>query len=342
LCDASPVHESSSPYCKTEELIASWSRIIEAQSVVIACHERPDGDTLGSALGMAHVLRAMGKEVTVLSVDGVPENYHFIPECNSILASTYRRDFDLGILMDSESEKRVGSAFEAVDRARVTACIDHHIPEHEYGDIRVVDRTSASTAEVAVELLDANNVEIDATAASQFLTGLIADTGAFRFANTTPHTFEIAARLTSLGADPSYIAEQVFDSRPLRAIKLLGKALDSVKTNSAGTVAYAVITRDDMDSLGAGDNDSESIVNYVGMVSGVLVYMLFREIEPGNVRVSLRSRDGFNVNKIARVFDGGGHQAASGCTIYANIGDAVTKVLDEVNKSLDSSTGKMQ
>ncbi len=336
MCDTSPVHESPNSCCKTEELVASWSRIVEAKSIVMACHERPDGDTLGSALGMAHILRAMGKEVTILSVDGVPENYHFIPESNTILASTYRRDFDLGILMDSESEKRVGEAFEAVDRAKVTACIDHHIPEHEYGDIRVVDRKSASTAEVAVELLEANNVKIDAIAASQFLTGLIADTGAFRFANTTPHTFEIAARLTSLGADPSYISEQVFDSRPLRAIKLLGRALDSVKVNSAGRVAYAVITRDDMESLGAGDNDSESIVNYVGMVSGVLVYMLFREIEPGNVRVSLRSRDGFNVNRIARVFDGGGHQAASGCTIYADIHDAVKQVIGEVNKWMES------
>jgi bifunctional oligoribonuclease and PAP phosphatase NrnA len=336
LSDASSSHKSSSNCDKDEMLIESWSRLIEHRSVVIACHERPDGDTLGSALGMAHILRNMGKEVTVLSVDGVPENYHFIPESKTVLASTYRRDYDLGILMDSESEKRVGSAFEAVDRAKVTACIDHHIPEHEYGDIRVVDRTSASTAEVAVELLEANNVKIDAVAASQFMTGLIADTGAFRFANTTPHTFEIAAHLTSLGADPSYISEQVFDCRPLRAIKLLGRALDSIKINAEGTVAYAVITRQDMDSLGAGDNDSESIVNYVGMVSGVIIYMLFREIETNNVRVSLRSRDGFDVNRIARVFDGGGHRTASGCTIFMSIEDAVVSVLKEVDRCIDS------
>lgn len=321
---------------KTDMLLAGWAGIIKAQSVVIACHERPDGDTLGSALGMSRILRGLGKEVTILSVDGVPENYRFIPESESILASTYRRDFDLGILMDSESETRVGSAFEAVNASKTTACIDHHIPEHEYGDIRIVDSESASTAEVVVELFETNDIEIDSIAASQLLTGLIADTGAFRFANTTPRTFEIAARLTNRGADPSRIAEQVFDCRPLRAIKLLGRALNTIQIDSTGKVGYAFITKDDMDSLGAGDNDSESIVNYVGMVSGVQVYMLFREIEPGNVRVSLRSRNGFDVNRIARAFNGGGHQAASGCTVYAQLPDAISSVVREVNKWMGS------
>lgn len=302
----------------------------------MACHERPDGDTLGSALGLAHVLKKIDKDVTILSVDGVPENYRFIPESDSILASSYRRDFDLGMLVDCESETRVGAAFETIASASVAACIDHHIPEHEYGDIRVVDQTSASTAEVAVELLEANGVEIDSIAASQFLTGLIADTGAFRFANTTPRTFEIAARLTARGADPSDISKQVFDTKPLRALKLMGRALDSIEVTNSGLVAYAVITTEDMHSLGAGDNDSESIVNYVGMVSGVEVYMLFREIEPGNIRVSLRSREGFDVNKIARVYEGGGHRTASGCTVNMDLQDAIASVLQEVDKWMGS------
>ena len=287
-----------------ESFVFGWQSLIQADSVVIGCHQRPDGDTLGSSLGLAHVLRQLGKDVTVISVDGVPENYRFIPESETILASTYRRDFDLGILVDSESEKRVGSAIEPISLAKQTACIDHHIPDGEFGNIRIVDHSSASTAELVVELLEANDVEIDTTAASQFLTGLIADTGAFRFANTSPRTFEIASRLTRLGADPSSIAKQVFDCRPLHAIKLLGRALSSICTDSTETISWASITRDDLDELGAGDADTDSIVNYIGMVRGVQVYILFREIERGSIRVSLRSRNGVDVNVVARAFDG--------------------------------------
>lgn len=321
---------------KNESFISGWKSLLQANSIVIGCHQRPDGDTLGSSLGLAHILRSMGKDVTVLSADGVPENYRFIPESETILASTYRRDFDLGILVDSESENRVGSAIEPILQANQTACIDHHIPDGEFGNIRIVDHSSASTAELIVELLEANDVEIDITAASQLLTGLIADTGAFRFANTSPRTFEIAARLTSLGADPSYISKQVFDCRPLHAIKLLGRALNSINTDAGGNIAWASISRNDLDELGAGDADTDSIVNYVGMVRGVQVYILFREIEPDSIRVSLRSRNGVDVNKVARAFDGGGHSAASGCTVNAPLNKAINQVIDEVKRWMES------
>ncbi len=314
----------------------SWSKLLAGHSYILACHQRPDGDTLGSALALAHMLRRMGKDVVVISEDGVPENYTFIPESETVISQTDRRDFDIGVLVDSEGIKRIGTAGEAISSAKSTACIDHHVPNGEFGDIRVVDKTLSSTAEVMVELFDANDVEIDKTAATQLLTGLISDTGAFRFANTTSRTFEIAAYLQSLGAKPSIIAREVYESRPLRAAKLLGRALMSLETDKSGRVLWATITGNDLAELGATDADTDSIVNHVTAVKGPKVAILFREARPDSIRISLRSRDGVDVNQIAKVFGGGVHVAAAGCHYDGSLEDAKRDVVAEVLKWMES------
>ncbi|MEN6357779.1 MAG: bifunctional oligoribonuclease/PAP phosphatase NrnA [Armatimonadota bacterium] len=314
----------------------AWRRLAKGKSFVLACHQRPDGDTLGSALALAHILRRMDKDVVVLAEDGVPDNYTFIPESDTILTQTDRRDFDIGVLIDSEGLKRIGTASEAVSSAKETACIDHHVPNGGFGDIRVADRTLSSTAEVMAEFFDANEVEVDQIAATQLLTGLIADTGAFRFANTTARTFEIAAHLQSLGAQPSVIAREVYESRPLRSARLLGRALTSLETDESGRVVWASITQKDLDDLGATDADTDSIVNQVAAVKGPKVAILFRETKPDSIRISLRSRDGVDVNQIAKVFDGGGHVAAAGCHYDGSLEDARKAIVAEVLRWMES------
>ncbi|MHB9035357.1 MAG: DHH family phosphoesterase [Armatimonadota bacterium] len=314
----------------------AWTRLVEEHSFVLACHQRPDGDTLGSALALAHVLRRMGKDVVVLSEDGVPDNYAFMPDSEDVQTSTERRNFDVGVLVDSEGLKRIGKAAEAVSNAKITACIDHHVPNGEFGDIRVTDRSLSSTAEVMAELFHAADVKIDKTVATQLLTGLIADTGAFRFANTTARTFEIAAHLQSLGAEPSSISREVYESRPLRSAKLLGRALTSLQTDESGQVVWARITKNDLDELGATDSDTDSIVNHVTAVKGPRVAILFRETKPNSIRISLRSRDGIDVNQIAKVFGGGGHVAAAGCHYEGSLCDAEKVVVAEVLRWMES------
>ncbi len=321
---------------RNTNLKKAWARLCDARSFVLACHQRPDGDTLGSALALAHVLRMQGKDVVVVSEDGVPENYAFVPESESVVKSTQRRDFEMGLLVDSEGAKRVGGAADAVTGAKTTGCIDHHQPDGEFGDIRVVDPDASSTAEILYELLNANLVEIDEIAATQLLTGLVSDTGAFKFANTTPATFRVAARLTELGARPSAIAREVYDSHPLRAARLLGRALDSLQTDESGRVVWASVRKTDMEELGATDEDTDSIVNHVAAVKGPLAAVLFREIRPDSIRISLRSRDGVDVNQVARVFGGGGHRAAAGCHVAASLTEAEKLVVGEVLKWMES------
>lgn len=316
----------------TREFREAWARLVAAQSFVLACHQNPDGDALGSALALAHALRALGKDVVVVAEDGLPGNYRFVPESETVVTSTDRRDFDVGMLVDSEGIKRVGSAADAVTSAKLTACIDHHLPDGGFGEVRIVDSTASATAEVVVELFSANDVDIDKTCATQLLTGLIADTGAFRFANTTDRSFEIAACLTRLGGKPSVIAREVYETKPLKAVKLLGRALSSIEADPAGDIVWATISHRDFSELDASDADTEGIVNHVCAVKGPKVAILFRETAPNSVRISLRSRDGVDVNLIARVFDGGGHAAAAGCTIKASLEEAKRQVIDEVRK----------
>ncbi|MCL4498679.1 MAG: bifunctional oligoribonuclease/PAP phosphatase NrnA [Chloroflexi bacterium] len=314
----------------------AWERMVAANSFAITCHERPDGDALGSILALGHALRAVGKDVTIISSDGVPENYTFIPESDTIATTTNRRNFDFGIIVDCAAPSRTGPVAEIIESAGAKVVIDHHIPEGDFGDIRIINTDASASAQVILQLLDAGGAPIDKTAASQLLTGLIADTGGFRFANTNTQAFEDAARLVRLGAEPSRIYREVYDNRPLRAVKLLGRALDSIQMDERGFVAWATVTRNDMDELGATDTDTDSIVNHVVAVKGPKVVLLFREVKPDSIRISLRSRDGVDVNQIGRVFGGGGHAAAAGCTLDTSLKQAQEAVIAEVLKWMES------
>lgn len=321
---------------KPQTLRQSWARLIEAGSFVLACHQKPDADSLGSALALAHVLKSMGKDVTVVSEDGVPDTFAFIPESETVVVATERRDFDLGVLVDCEGIKRCGSAADAVKSAPVTACLDHHLPDDEFGDVRIVDSNVSSTAELLLDVFMANGVLVDGIIANQLMAGIVNDTGAFRFANTTPSTFRAAAVLTELGAQPSIAARQIYETRPMRSMKLLGRALSSLQTDESGLVVWAVVSRQDMDDLGATDLDTDNIVGLVGQVKGPRVAILFREVKSDSIRVSLRSRDGVDVNRVARVFGGGGHAAAAGCNVDLPIADAQAAVVAEVLKWMGS------
>ena len=317
---------------ETQLLKDAWLRICEAESIVLATHVRPDGDCLGSALCLSHILKKMGKRVLVLCEDGVPEIYNFIPESETMSTVSDGFVYDLGVLVDCESVSRIGNVKDAITNAKSSACVDHHVPNDEYGDIRVTNTDSSSTAEVIYELLYANQVEIDLVSAKQLMTGIIADTGAFRFPNTSARTFEIASKLTEIGVSPSEIARNVYESKPLRTMKLLGKTLSSLDTDPNGLVVWGMISYDDLQYFEATDADTDGLVNHVSSVYGPKVALLLRESQPGSVRVSLRSKGEIDVNKIAQVFGGGGHKAASGCTINDSLENAQKMLVNEVLK----------
>ncbi|HZP82388.1 MAG TPA: bifunctional oligoribonuclease/PAP phosphatase NrnA [Chthonomonadaceae bacterium] len=314
--------------------------ICAARRIVLTCHINPDGDTLGCVLALAHALRALDKEVTVLAADGVPDIYCWMPGVEWVETGTERRDFDLAIVCDAGALDRVGrSVMPVVESAPCLIDIDHHVADGVFGDVQVVDATAAATAELVWQVIRALSLATGKELATRevaecLMTGIVTDTGSFRFLNVTPRTFLLAARLQRLGALPAPIAENVFENRSFASLKLLGRALDSLQTTPDGRIAWAHVTAQDYEELGATDAETEGIVNHVRSVRNAQVGILFREVPGHKVRISIRARDGADVNKVARVFGGGGHKLAAGCSLDPPLAEAERLVVAETERQL--------
>ena len=328
----------------TEPLSASVPQAVAAiraaESIVLACHVNPDGDALGSMLGLALALAPLGKSLTVLSQDGVPEIYRFLPGTDLVQTGTDIPVFDLAVVLDSGDFSRVGSRIQPlIARAGRVVDIDHHQPDGAFGDVRVLDPTSASTSEIIYALIGALGLPLTRDAATCLFTGVITDTGSFRFQNVTPHTFRVAAALLEAGAPPAFVSENVFDNRTFAATHLLGAALSSLSQTDDGRLIWARVTARDFVALGATDEDTEGVVNYARGVRGADVGVLFREMapigdEPPRIRVSLRSRETVNVAEVAQQFGGGGHRMAAGCTLDVPLAEAERRVIAAVQAVL--------
>jgi phosphoesterase RecJ-like protein len=324
----------------------SYKRAVQAlcaaERIVIASHVNPDGDALGSILALAHALRALGKDVVPISTDGVPDIYSWLPGADWVQTSTDRRDFDVAVICDAGTLERTGrSQLATLQCAPVMIDIDHHVADGPFGDIRIVDDRAAATAELIHSLIRTLGVAVGRDLMTRqiadcLMTGLITDTGSFRFMNVTPHTFYLAARLQRHGALPAAIAELVFENRSFASLKLLGRALASLQTTADGRVAWAVVTAGDFADLAASDAETEGNVNQVRSVRGAHVGVLFREVPGRNVRISLRAREGADVNRIAAVFGGGGHRLAAGCSLEPPVEAAVTAVIAECVRQLNA------
>jgi phosphoesterase RecJ-like protein len=317
--------------------------LCSARRIVISSHVNPDGDALGCTLALTHALKKLGKDVVPLLSDGVPDIYSWMPGANLVQRSTDRRDFDLAIVCDAGGIIRVGrSIVPVIESAPVLLDIDHHVADGPFGDIRILDARAAATAELVWILLKrlsaATGVSlVDSEIARCLQAGLITDTGSFRFPNATPFSFELAATLQRLGAEPAPINELVFETRTYASIKLLGRALDSLRVTPDGMVAWAHVTRADFEEFQALDAETEGIVNHVRAVKGVRVGLLFREVPDGLVRISLRAREGADVNRIANVFGGGGHRLAAGCSLPPPLADAEQSVIAETLRQLKAA-----
>ena len=326
-------------------IAATVEALRTAQRIVVASHVNPDGDTLGCVLALTHALRALGKEVLPLSADGVPDILAWLPGAEWVETGTERRDFDLAVVCDAGALERVGKHVRPViEAAPQVIDIDHHVADGPFGDIRVLDSRAAATAELVWEVIKALSKAVGRDLATRevaecLLTGIVTDTGSFRFLNVTPRTFRLAAQLQELGVSPAPIAERVFENRSLASQKLLGRALDSLQVSPDGRVAWAHVTAQDFQDLEATDAETEGIVNHVRAVTGVQVGILFREIPGQKVRLSLRARDGADVNKIANVFGGGGHKLAAGCSLAPPLATAEQTVVAETLRQLPPPNG---
>ena len=312
---------------------AGVARLIrEAESVLVFYHVSPDGDCIGSTLGMVHGLRKLGKRVHGVKVDPIPRIYDFMPGLDSFLVpwDEVEGEWDLALVLDCGDEERVGAAQPVVHKAKRSVNIDHHITNTAFGDFHYLDFTAAATGELVYLILRELGVTFDFNVATCLYGAIAADTGGFKYDNSAPRTFRIAADLVEAGARPYEVASSIWENETMARLALLSQALSTLQVDPGGQVAWISVTREMLERTGASDEDVEGLVNYARKVTGVEVGLLFREAPDGKIRVGLRSRNTVDVGAIAKSFGGGGHARAAGCGLATDIEQARIKVLSAV------------
>ena len=309
--------------------------------VVITCHVRPDGDTLGTAKALAVMLRMLGKEARITCADPVPERLSFIMEEGDFadpeeLAPLCREGGWRTVAVDVASPSQWGRLGELLPTPELV--IDHHAMNIPFAPhFTVAEASSASEAlwQVAREYIADGRLTLTAELALPMYTAISSDTGCFRFSNVTPDTLRIAAELMEAGIDGAKVNRLLFDAKPieqLRAEAFIGSSLQRIL---GGAVAYAVITLRDTEELGFGYEHFETAIDVVRSLRGVEIAFVLKEVAPGEYKASLRSTDR-DVAAVAAVFGGGGHLRAAGCTVRAEskelAAEAVISALDRATR----------
>jgi bifunctional oligoribonuclease and PAP phosphatase NrnA len=317
-------------------LSAFRSEVEQARSIRIGTHLNPDGDALGSALGLAFYLESLGKTVEVLCHHPAPRNLKWLPQVDRVLQEP-TREADLGIIVDLDSIERLGNTggyFENLPRLVV---IDHHVPHEAPGDVRIIDTGAAATALILTRLVEQLGGKITKDMATCFYTGIVTDTGSFRFRNTSPDALAASATLLENGADLETVSQQVFQSKQLSSARLLGHALETMKLDMDERLAWTCLSYRDFEWAKATDEDTEGFVNELLSIETVQIAALLREPKPGKIRCSIRSRATFDVAAVAREFGGGGHKNAAGCTFETTLTAAEDQLVEVMRRCLESS-----
>ncbi len=305
--------------------------IKSAKSIYLASHVQPDGDNIGSLLGLALALKKNGKQVFVVKTDSIPKDFMFLPGID-LIKEYDDSEVDLFITVDSSDEKRLGDNEALLDKANKVINIDHHLSNTNYGDLNIVDSDAAATCEIVFKLIKAMDIEIDRDIATALYTGISTDTGSFMYDNANEETHLIAAELLRIGIDKQEININIWQNKSLTKTKLFIKTLETLETYFDDKLAVIEVTRDNLRSVGASMEDSEGIVSFVRDIDTVEVAVMLKEFEEDEIKVSMRSKKYVDVSKVCAVFGGGGHKKASGCTINSNLEKAKKDLIDELEK----------
>jgi phosphoesterase RecJ-like protein len=282
---------------------------------VVTAHHNPDGDAIGSMLGLARALRAAGQDVVLAHPDPqpVPSDLGFLVTPGERITASLPPDVGERVLVavDCASERRLW-AEPVHEAARLVVNIDHHQDNTRFGDLNLIEPLASSTAEVILGVLEATGWPLSRAVAEPLYVGLVTDTGRFGYSNTSPAAHRAAAAMIEAGADPAEMARRLYEEQPLDRLLLTGRALAQARSLAGGRMLASVLTRDDF--AAAGGDDTEGIVEVMRAVRGVQVAAFVREAGPsGSHRVSLRAaHPDVDVSAIAREEGGGGHRAAAG------------------------------
>lgn len=320
-----------------------WAGVIDfvegARTIAISGHTNPDGDALGSVLGLGASIRAQfpDKRVDFLLADdgSIPRIYRFLPLAGELEpAVRHAEAYDLFISVDVPTLERLEDSAAVAKRARGRVVIDHHPSREEFGDVTVRVTSAAATAVLVYELLDAAGWPCTPDIASCLLTGLMTDTGRFQYQNANPSAFACASRLVDAGAQPAQIALEVYQSQRIEYLHLESIVMSRIETHACGRVAYSYAFASDLVECGVKPAECDGLVDIVRQVDGSELCLFLRESEPGVVRGNLRSKGKLDISGIAVELGGGGHAAAAGFTFHGTVAEAAETVLPKLEALL--------
>ena len=300
----------------------------------ITTHARPDGDGIGSSLGLYWLLRSLGKEVEIIFRDDIPVSYSELPDSDKIRTiGKTDKTYDAVFVIECSDALRPG--IEGLEKQFVVN-IDHHATSELFGDINWIDSTASATGEMIYNLCKAIGGKISREIADCVYMALVADTGSFHYSNTTERTFKVASELVRIGVKPHKISEAIYNSYPWSHVALLAQITPTIKRDESGRVAWMRQDLKMVEETGAVDGDNNGFVNIPLSAKEVLAVVFMKEVRPDTYRVSLRSKGDINVAKVAEKFGGGGHKNASGCRVTGdwdtNEREIVRAVLEAVGK----------
>lgn len=309
----------------------------QSRTICVVGHIRPDGDCVGSQLGLTLALQHEGKKVCCWNEDGIPQKYEFLDPDHAFRKPKPGMEFDCVIATDAASMERVGTVASCISSRKLLINIDHHESNTRYGDLNWVSEREPSTGELVFRLLKIAKWPINQPIADCLFTAVSTDTGSFQYPTTRPGTYHVAGELVRRGADLARICNEVYQSYPVSRARLLKHVYSHFRLTHQNQIAYFWLRKADFARSGADSADTEGLIDHIRAIAPVVVACVFEEIDPEMTRISLRSKsDRVNVNEIAAQFGGGGHPAAAGARMPGSRMTVQRRVIAAIKAALSS------
>ncbi len=305
------------------------SKIKESNKIAIMSHIMPDGDNVGSSLALYNALKKSGKDVYFILDDDIPMVYRFLKNSDKVERPRQYEHFDTVIALDCGDANRLGSCRQYLENNFVIN-IDHNISNDEFGNLNMVDSNAAATGEIIYQIIKILGIAMDMEISECLYTAIVTDTGQFQYSNTTSITHQIAGDLINNGVNVSLMFERIYQNSSKEKVMLMKTALDTLEFYHNDSISCISLTQKQMEEVNALEADSEGIINFARDIECVEAAIFLKELEPGKVKVGLRSKKVVDMAAVALRFGGGGHVRAAGCTVHGTIEQVKEKILEAI------------
>jgi phosphoesterase RecJ-like protein len=312
-----------------DDAFAAAAAALEAAERIVALgHVGPDGDALGSALGLALAARAVGKEAWASFGEPfwVPRQFRYLEQAPLVPPGELTGPYDVVVACDTAAPERLGSALPVARGARTLIVVDHHLSNGGFGDVLVIDPGAAATAQLVYPLLERLGWPIGEGVAMALYTGLVTDTGRFQYSATTAEVHRVAARLLEAGAVPEIVGRHVYEEAPFGYLEVVGAVLSRAEIDAEARLVWSQLFAADLEAAGVRYEDTDGLIDVLRLAEEADVACLLKELEPGVLKGSLRSRGRVDVAAVAAAFGGGGHHNAAGFTAHGEAADVIAQI----------------